>query len=131
MHESPERPSHDLHRDVRRAHEDADEESVAWVDQKEHAVREAGSSRGQLNAIGRAADDTIEDDDVSGTDRVSPIEHVCDPERAPAFDALVACKFPGIWLVRGDELDDLAPGGARGEQFGLNRPDAATDLQNA
>ena len=83
----------------------------------------------ELDAVGRAADDPVQEDRVGGLDRMRILEEVRDGERRPAREAAAAASRARP--ERGDELHDLALVGPCQEQLGLELPDAAPDLEDA
>ena len=104
---------------------------VARVAEHDRPPCEARGGACELDAVGRAADDSVEDDDVGGLDCVRVVQHVDDAKRDTIGEAHVGRELPRVRLVRPDELDDLPRRRTRLEQLGLNRADATADLENS
>src|SRR6186713_2430676 len=129
MHERPERPPEESLPEVDKSDPESDPHDVAGVAQDERPPRESPGDARELDAVRRAADDAVEDHHVRRLDSVRVFHEIDDAERDAVGEPLVRGELAGVRLIRPHELDDLARGGADLEQFGLNDPDAAADLE--
>jgi hypothetical protein len=81
--------------------------------------------------VGIAADDAVHDDDVVRLDRARFGDEVPDAPLDAIRHPTLGEQLAGDVLVLARELDVRRPVGARGEQFQLDCPDAAADLEHA
>ena len=121
-------PEETLHR-VLDGDRGTDHEQVAGEAQGERAARRPGRQLGELDAVGRAADDPVRRNASAARPR-RILEEVRDGERRPALRGRGARRLEREGLERGDKLHDLAPVGPCRDGSAWSF-DAAPDLEDA
>ena len=131
MDERPKRATHNSHSDVHEPETDTNPEHIARKAEDEGATGESRSPAGKRYAVGRAADDTVEQHDIGILDTLQALENVGDAERGPFLDPALSSELASVWLPGRNELHDLPLCRSAAEQLGLQRSDSPSDLEHA
>jgi len=131
VQERSERSAQQMEQPVHDAHDEPYCRTITRIDHQQHAPGECAGDGGQAHAVGRAAHNAIQDDDIGGRHGLGVIEHVGESKDAPIFNPLVVSELPRVWLVRRDEFDNLSAARPRNQQLRLNGTDASSDFKNS
>ena len=108
----------------------AGKRDVGWVRERQQPPRLARRDRQQSLVVRVAADDAVQEHDVGGGDGVRVLRRIHDSTVDPGFEPMLAGEGAGLSLVRRRQLGVGRAGRAAFEQLELERPDAATDLED-
>ena len=91
----------------------------------------AGGLTSEADTVWRTAHHAVEDDNVSGRNRLGVLQNICHSKRAAALDPHFSCKLQCIRLVSRNQFDDLSVICAGREQLRLNRANAPAYFQDS
>ena len=131
VQEHPKRSPHDPETDVQDPHDNPHHETITREAEEQHSRREARCRPSESDAVGRAAHDAVQNDDLGGLNVSGLFQNICDAESNSSFESFLFREFASVRLIRSHELDDLSTGRTGAKQLSLNRPDAPSDLQDS